>query len=72
MNLMAVLSMLQKSQNPMQVLSQLSTNNPQLQNLMQNLQGKSPIELRQYAENMAQAKGVNLNDYLKRFGISVN
>lgn len=68
---MQALSMFQTSKNPMDVMSLISKNNPQLQGLLQNLQGKTPLELRQYAENMAQARGVNLSQYMKQFGLNI-
>ena len=70
-NLMQILGMLQNTNNPMQILNQLSVNNPQLQGLMQNLQGKTPLELKQYAQNMAQARGVDLSQYMKQFGLNI-
>lgn len=72
MNLMQALSMFQTSQNPMAVMQQISKHNPQLQGLLQNLQGKNPAQLKEYAMNMAQSRGINLQDYLKQFGLNIS
>lgn len=70
-NPMQLLSMLKCSKNPMAMIKQMANNNPQLQPLLQNIQGKTPQELEQYARNLAQSKGINLNQFLNQFGISV-
>lgn len=71
-NLMQALSMFQNTQNPMAVMQQISKHNPQLQGLLQNLQGKNPAQLKEYAMNMAQSRGINLQDYLKQFGLNIS
>ena len=72
MNPFQILQMFRNSNNPMAVMQQLSNNNPQLQQLMQNLQGKTPQELEQYARNLAQSKGVNLQQLLNQYGCNIN
>ena len=69
---MQALSMFQNTQNPMAVMQQISKHNPQLQGLLQNLQGKNPAQLKEYAMNMAQSRGINLQDYLKQFGLNIS
>ena len=72
MNLMQALSMFQTSKNPMDVMSLISKNNPQLQNLLGVLRGKTPQELEQYARNMAQSRGIDLSQYMKQFGVNIS
>ena len=43
--------------------------NPQAKQLYESLKGKSADELRQYAENVANGKGINLRDFLSNYGI---
>ena len=71
MNPMQMLQMFRNSNNPMAVMQQIVGNNPQMQGLLQNLQGKNPQELEQFARNLAQSKGVNLSQFLNQYGISV-
>lgn len=51
------------------MINQLLARNPQAREMYENLKGKSAEELRQYAENVAQGKGVNLKQFLGSYGI---
>lgn len=57
--------------NPMQIISQMAGNNPQMRQGMQLINGKSPTELEQYARNMAQAQGKNINQIIQSLGIEL-
>ena len=71
MNPFQLFQMFQNAQNPYALVQQLAGNNPQMQQVVNNLQGKTPQELEQYARNVAQSKGINLNQYLKQFGLNI-
>jgi hypothetical protein len=59
--------------NPMQMkINQIINSNPQAKQFYETMKGKSPAELKQYAQNLAQSKGINLNEFLNQYGISVN
>ena len=60
---------MQGGQTPMQWLSQMSGQNPQLQQLQQITQGKSPDQLMKIAENMAQQRGTTLQALAQQMGI---
>lgn len=52
--------------------NQIINSNPEARQFYEMMKGKSPAELRQYAENVAQGKRVNLIEYLKeKYGITV-
>ena len=53
------------------MLNQIMARNPQAKQLYESLRGKTPQELRQYAQNVAQGKGINLDQFLGQYGISV-
>lgn len=53
------------------MMNQIMNRNPQARQLYESLKGKPPMELKQYAENVAQGKGVNLNQFLNGYGITV-
>ena len=60
--------------NPQMVqmmINQIMAKNPQAKQLYETLKSKSPEELKQYAQNVAQGKGINLNQFLNQYGISV-
>ena len=59
----------QRGGNPMQIISQMAGNNPQMRQGMQLISGKSPAELEQYARNMAQSQGKDINQILQSLGI---
>ena len=69
MNPFQLLQMMRNAKNPMMALQQMAGNNQQMQELLNNLQGKSPTELEQYARNVAQSKNINLEQFLSSFGI---
>jgi len=71
MNPFQLLQMMRNSRNPLAVVKQMAGNNPQMQELINNLQGKNPKELEQYARNVAQSKGIDLKQYLGQFGLNI-
>ena len=71
MNPLQMLGALQKAQNPMQLLNQLAEQNPQLKRVMEVMNGKSPQELREYVQNVAQTQGVDLKQLAQRMGLQL-
>jgi len=71
MNPLQMLNAIQKAQNPTAFLSQLARQNPQLQRVMEVMQGKSPQELEQYVRNTAKTQGVDLNQLAQRMGLQL-
>lgn len=69
--MMMMFQAMQSGMSPMQWLQQQG-GNPQMQQLMQMVQGKSPQELRDIAGNMAKQRGLNYADleqqFAQRFG----
>ena len=53
------------------MINQIMNRNPQARQLYETLRGKSTEELRQYAENVAQGKGINLKNFLNSYGIRI-
>jgi hypothetical protein len=66
-----MLNMFKNTNNPMSLVKQLAGNNPQIQGLINNLQGKNPKELEQYARNLAQSKGIDLKQFMGQYGINI-
>ena len=71
MNFFQMLQMFRNSNNPMAVAQQLCSGNPQMQELIKNLQGKNVQEWESYARNIAQSKGIDIKQYLSQFGINI-
>jgi len=71
MNPLQMLGALRKAPQPMELLKQLSNQNPQLKRVMEVMQGKSPQELEQYVRNVAQTQGVDLNQLAQKMGLQL-
>jgi len=71
MNPMQLMNMFKQAQNPFVFMQQITKNNPQAQQIINSLQGKSPKELEEYARNMAQSGNINLNEFMSRFGVNI-
>lgn len=65
------LQMARAGKNPMPLLNTMSRQNPQLAQAMRLIQGKSPEQLRQTAENMAKERGTTLEQMTQQMGISL-
>ena len=57
-------------QNPMAMIQQMAANDPQMAQFLNMVQGKSPGQLRQIAENMARERNVSINDVIRSLGIN--
>lgn len=55
----------------MQFLQQMAGQNPQVAQAMNLIQGKSPEQLHQIADNMAKQRGTTIEEIARQFGISV-
>ena len=59
--------------NPMMqmFINQTISRNPQAKQLYESLKGKTEAELKQYAINVAQSKGVDLTQFMSQYGIKI-
>lgn len=71
MNPLQMMQMLRGSQNPMQAMMQLSRQNPQLNQIMQMTNGKTPAQMEQMVRQAAQQRGVDLNQLAQQLGIKL-
>lgn len=55
----------------MGMLQQLAGQNPLISQAMRMMQGKSTQQLQQMAQNMANERGVSLNDVARQLGITI-
>lgn len=69
--LQTAIQMMNMGRNPMGMLQQMSGNDPQLAKAMQIINGKSPQQLQQMAQNMAKERGINLDDFVRSLGITI-
>lgn len=67
--MMQLISMARQGGNPMQMIQQMATNNPQAAQAMRIMQGKSPEQLKQIATNMAKERGMTIEQVMQQLGI---
>ena len=56
--------------NPMALMQMMAQRNPQVAQVVNLMQGKSPQQLQAMAQNMAQERGVDINQMLRDLGIN--
>ena len=64
--MMALMNAARSGGNPMQ---QMARQDPQIRNMMKLIEGKSPQQLRQTAENMAKQRGTSVEEIARQLGI---
>lgn len=55
----------------MNLLQQMAHSNPQVNQVMQMVNGKNPQQLRQMAENVAKEKGTTIEQVAQSLGMSI-
>jgi hypothetical protein len=53
----------------MGMIQQMFGNNPQYQQIMSMVQGKSPQEIEKYVRNLYQSQGQDINQIASQFGL---
>lgn len=67
--LMAMIGMARNGGNPMQLVQQMAAQNPQMRQFMGMVQGKSPQQLQQLAENVARERGTTIDAVRQQLGL---
>lgn len=57
-------------QNPMALMQQMAAGDPRVAQVVEMIKGKSPQQLQQIATNMAQERGISINDLMRQLGIN--
>lgn len=70
-NPLQLMMMLKNSNNPMALLQQMLGNNPQYNQIMSMIQGKSPQEIEKYVRNLYQSQGQDINKIANQFGLKI-
>ena len=68
---MQIIRLYKSGGNPMQMLSQMAQSNPQMGQAMQMLQGKSPQQIQQMVQTMANQNGIDLNALAQQYGLQL-
>lgn len=59
-------NVVKQGMNPQSMLMQMSQSNPRIRQFMNMVNGKSPQELQNMAQNIANERGVNLNSIMQQ------
>lgn len=68
-NLMQIMQLMQGGMDPSRMLQQMIGRDPRANMAMRLLQGKNQAQLRQMAQNMAQQRGMSLDQLADQFGL---
>ena len=68
-NPMQLLQMMRGSANPMETLMGMAQTNPQLGQVLQMLNGKTPAEMQRMVYDAAKQRGVDVNQLARQLGI---
>lgn len=66
-----MMSLLRAGQNPNAILAMLAQSNPQVRQVMQMFNGKTPQQLQLMARNMAAERGTSIEDIARQLGIQI-
>lgn len=69
--IMALVNAMKSGGNPNAMLQQMAGSDPRIGQAMQMMQGKSPQQLRNMAENMARERGTTVQDVARSLGLNV-
>ena len=63
--------MIQSGGNPQQLINQIVNQNPKFKNIMNNINGKDPNQLKDMFYSMCKEKGINPQDIAKQYNINL-
>lgn len=66
-----ITAQLRRGVNPNVILGQMAQRDPRIAQIMQITRTKSNAEMRQYAENLARERGVDLDSFVRSMGITI-
>lgn len=66
-----ILSQIKRGMDPNLILNQMARSNPQVAQVMNMTRGKTDAQMRQFAENLAKERGVDLNNLMRSMGITI-
>lgn len=66
-----ITSQLRRGMSPNAIMSQMAQRDPRVAQIMQITRTKSNAEMRQYAENIAKERGIDLDSFVRSMGITI-
>lgn len=71
MNPFQLMQAVQRGANPNQLIMQLAQQNPAVRQAVQAVNGKTPDQIRDMAQQLASQRGVDLNQLARQLGIKL-
>lgn len=69
--MLQIQQLMRAGKNPNAVLQIMAQSNPQVRQVMQMMNGKTPAQLEQMARNMAKERGTTIEDVARSLGIAI-
>lgn len=66
-----ITAQLRRGVNPNVILGRMAQRDPRVAQIMQITRTKSNAEMRQYAENIAKERGIDLDSFVRSMGITI-
>lgn len=66
-----MMGLLKAGKNPNAILQTMAMNDPQVRQVMQMINGKTPAQLEKMARNMAKERGTTIEDIARSMGIQI-
>ena len=70
--MMAIMQAAMGGMRPAQFLQQMAMQNPMAAQAINLIQGKSPEQLREIADNMAKQRGTTVEEIARQYGLPMN
>ncbi len=64
--------MMMSGMSPLQYLQQMAAGNPMVAQAVSLIQGKTPEQLHQIADNMAKQRGTTVEEIARQYGLPIN
>lgn len=67
----SLIQLMKSGKDPRQAIQKMASQNPQFNQTLKLIQGKTPDQLRETAENMAKQRGIDLNNLANQLGVKL-
>lgn len=67
-----ILQMMMSGMSTLQYLQQMAAGNPMVAQAVSLIQGKTPEQLHQIADNMAKQRGTTVEEIARQYGLPIN
>ena len=69
--IMQIIKVYKGGGNPLVLMAQMANSNPQMAQAMQMVDGKSPQQIKQMVQNMANEQGIDLKQLAQQYGLQL-